>query len=109
MSSNDDSDHISVEGKPKRIGIPRKPQKVGKSWSVTVPAKELMRQAIIVGMDVADFIANFELCFYDVTPEGGSWLRDGETVIRWERRKTKEERVSKAQGKEKNVVVRRKK
>jgi len=77
------------------IGHPRKPQRAGKSWSVTVPMKELVRQAVILGMDVADFIANYELAFYDVTPEGGSWLRDGVTVIKWRRRKSKEKKEEK--------------
>ena len=92
MSGDSKKKIIELEGEAKKIGISRKPQKTGKSWSVTVPMKELVRQAIIRGMDVVDFVKNWELCFYDVTPEGGNWLRDGETVIRWERRKTKEER-----------------
>jgi hypothetical protein len=89
LSRDSDPERIKIEGEGKRIGIPRKPQKTGSSWSITVPMKELVRQAIIFGMDVADFALNFEAVLYEVTPPGGSWLRDGWTVLRWERRKPK--------------------
>lgn len=92
MSKKDDPEYVDIEGELKRIGIPRKPQPVGKSWSVTVPMKELVRQAIKLGMDVVDFVANYRLVFYEVTPEGGSWLRDGVTLVKWERRPEKKEK-----------------
>lgn len=92
MSEDEREEYVEIEGQLKRIGIPRKPQRVGSSWSVTVPMKELVRQAIILGMDVADFVMNYQLVFYEVTPEGGSWLRDGYTVMRWERRPGKKKK-----------------
>jgi len=95
LSKENDPEILDIEGEAKRIGIPRKPQRAGKSWSVTVPMKELVRQAVIKGMSVVDFVANYELAFYDVTPEGGSWLRDGVTVIRWQLRKGKDEKEEK--------------
>ena len=92
MVKKNDPEYVEIEGELKPIGIPRKPQPVGKSWSVTVPMKELVRQAITFGMDVADFVKNFQLVFYDVTPPGGSWLRDGYTIMRWERRPDKKKK-----------------
>ena len=91
MSKKDDPKTVEIEGELRQIGGARKPQKTGSSWSVTVPMKELVKQAILKGMDVADFVLNFQLCFYEVVPEGGDWLRDGYTVLRWERRPKKNE------------------
>ena len=92
MTEKTDPEYIEIEGELRQIGQPRKPQKVGKSWSVTVPMKELVRQAITYGMDVVDFVKNFHLVFYDVTPPGGSWLRDGYTIMKWERRPEKKKK-----------------
>jgi len=92
LVKENDPEYIDIEGEAKRIGIPRKPQPVGKSWSVTVPMKELVRQAITLGMDVADFVANYRLVFYEVTPPGGTWLRDGVTIVKWERRPKKKKK-----------------
>ena len=89
MSKKDNSELVEIEGELRQIGKPRIPQKAGSSWSVTVPMKELVKQAILRGMDVADFVLNWRLCFYEVVPEGGDWLRDGYTVLRWVRKKDK--------------------
>ena len=95
MSKKDDPKIVEIEGELRQIGGARKPQKTGSSWSVTVPMKELVKQAILKGMDVADFVLNFQLCFYEVVPKGGDWLRDGYTVLRWERRIVKEKKGEK--------------
>ena len=57
--------------------------------------KELVKQAIVRGMDVADFVLNWRLCFYEVIPEGGDWLRDGYTVLRWVRQTDKKKKGEK--------------
>lgn len=83
---NESGETVTIEGEIKQVGQPRKPQKSGDSISVTIPMVEIVKKAILAGMDVADFIKNYRLVFYSVTPPGGNVILDGWTVVRFEKR-----------------------
>lgn len=93
MRDKKESDEtISVEGKLSQSGKPRRLQQSGASITASIPHIELVRQAVLRGMDVIDFVKNFDLVFYNITPPGGNVILDGVQVIRFERRRVKTEK-----------------
>lgn len=64
----------------------RRPIPQGESITVSIPKKHIFARAREVGMDIAEFILNYELEVSELIPRGGSIL-ESYTVFRFVRRK----------------------
>jgi len=59
----------------------RKIQKLDNSFYSNIPKPWISEKAKSLGMDLIDFMVNYELVLYQVYPVGGNPILDGQIVI----------------------------